>query len=62
MQQQPRSEGIVQAALDGQAEVLALLAHPRSFLDSMFGWGVAAQVARISPVPLLLLTIQAKLG
>ena len=62
MQHQPRNEDIVQAALDGQAEVLALLARPRSFLDSMFGCGVAAQVARISPVPLLLLTTQTKLG
>ena len=62
MQHEPRSEGIVQAALDVQAKVLVLLARPRSSLDSMFGWGVAAQLARISPVPLLLLTTQAKLG
>ena len=62
VQHQPRSEGIVQAALDVQAEVLVLLARPRSFLGSMFGWGVAAQVARASPVPLLLLTTQAQLA
>jgi len=66
VQHQPRSDGIVLAALDVQAEVLVLLAGPRSFLDSMFGWGMAAQVARISPVPmpvpLLLLTTLAKLA
>ena len=62
MQHQPRNEDIVQAALDGQAEVLVLLARPRSILDSMFGWDVAAQMAHISPVPLLLLTTQTKLG
>ena len=42
VQHQPRSKDILQAALDGQAEVLVLLARPRSFLDSMFEWGVAA--------------------
>ena len=62
MQHQPRSEGIVQAAFVIQAEVLVLLARPRSFLDSIFGWGVVAQMAHISPVPLLLLTTQTKLG
>ena len=61
VQHQPHSEGIVQAVLDVQAEVLVLLARPRSFLDSIFGWGVAAQMAHISPVPLLLLTTQTKL-
>ena len=59
---EPRSQGIVQAALDVQAEMLVLLARPRSFLSSMFGWGVAAQVARISLVPLLLLTTQSRLA
>ena len=62
VQHQPRSEGIVQTALDVPAEVLVLLARPRSILDSMFGWDVAAQMAHISPVPLLLLTTQTKLG
>ena len=62
VQHQPRSKDIVQTALDVPVEVLVLLARPRSILDSMFGWGVVGQMAHISPVPLLLLTTQTKLG
>jgi nucleotide-binding universal stress UspA family protein len=50
-----RSAGIVQAALDVQADVLVLLAHPRSVLGSVLGLGVVSEVARRCPVPLLVL-------
>ncbi|SNC67850.1 Universal stress protein family protein [Hymenobacter gelipurpurascens] len=52
---QPRSAGIVQAAQDVQAELLVMPVRPRTFLSSIFGCGVAAEVVRASPIPVLLL-------
>lgn len=52
---QPRSKGIVQAALDIQADMVVILARPRTLLSSIFNLGVSAEVVRISPVPVLLL-------
>jgi nucleotide-binding universal stress UspA family protein len=52
---QPVSRGIVQATLDVQADLLVLMARPRTLLASIFGWGMAAEVVRACPVPVLLL-------
>ena len=55
VQHQPRSAGIVQAALDLQADLVVLFARPRTFVASVFGCGVVAELAHTCPVPMLLL-------
>ena len=47
--------GIVQALEDTHADLLVLIARPRSFLGRLFHSSVTAQVLRLSPVPVLLL-------
>ncbi|TGE23887.1 universal stress protein [Hymenobacter aquaticus] len=47
--------GILQAVVDTQAEVLVLIARPRSFLGRLFHQSVTAQVLRHATVPVLLL-------
>ena len=55
VQHQPRSAGIVQAALDLQADLVVLFARPRTFVARVFGCGVVAELAHTCPVPMLLL-------
>ena len=47
--------GIIQALEDTHADLLVLIARPRSFLGHLFHRSVTAQVLRLSPVPVLLL-------
>jgi nucleotide-binding universal stress UspA family protein len=47
--------GICQAVADTQADLLVLVARPRSFLGRLFHRSVTAQVLRRSQVPVLLL-------
>ena len=47
--------GIIQALEDTHADLLVLIARPRSFMKSLFHRSVTAQVLRLSPVPVLLL-------
>ncbi|OGX85412.1 hypothetical protein BEN47_14955 [Hymenobacter lapidarius] len=46
--------GILQALADTQADLLVLIARPRSFLGQLFHHSVTAEVLRRSPVPVLL--------
>ncbi len=55
VQHQPFGAGIVQAALDVQADLLVLPVRPRTLVANVVGCGVAAQVSRTCPVPMLLL-------
>jgi nucleotide-binding universal stress UspA family protein len=48
--------GIIQALEDSHADLLVLIARPRSFLGRLFHSSVTAQVLRLSPVPVLLLS------
>ena len=47
-------EGILQALADTQADMVVLIARPRSFLGRRFHHSVTADVLRRSPVPVLL--------
>ena len=47
--------GVLQAIADTQADLLVLIARPRSFLGRIFHESVTAAVLRHSPVPVLLL-------
>ena len=47
-------EGILQAVADTQADLVVLIARPRSFLGRRFHHSVTADVLRRSPVPVLL--------
>ncbi|GAB3825981.1 universal stress protein [Hymenobacter jeollabukensis] len=47
--------GLVQAVGDTQAELLVLVARPRSFLDELFHRSATAEVLPRSPVPVLVL-------
>ena len=47
--------GIIEALEDTHADLLVLIARPRSFLGRLFHGSVTAQVLRLSPVPVLLL-------
>ena len=47
--------GIIQALEDTHADLLVLIARPRSFVGRLFHSSVTAQVLRLSPVPVLLL-------
>ena len=51
--------GILQAQADTQADLLVLIARPRSFLGRLFHHSVTADVLRRSPVPVLLVPAQA---
>ncbi|GAB2955217.1 hypothetical protein GCM10027048_21150 [Hymenobacter coalescens] len=55
VRQASRSAGIVQAAADIQADLLVLVARPRSLLRSLFPCRVTGEVMRLSSIPLLLL-------
>ena len=47
--------GVLQAIIDTQADMLVLIARPRSFLGRLFHESVTAEVLRHSMVPVLLL-------
>ena len=47
--------GILRAAAESRADLLVLIARPRSFLGRLFHHSVTAQVLRGCPVPVLLL-------
>jgi nucleotide-binding universal stress UspA family protein len=51
--------GVLQAIDDTQADLLILLARPRTFLERRFHRSVTAQVLRHSRVPVLLLPVEA---
>jgi nucleotide-binding universal stress UspA family protein len=51
--------GVLQAIDDTQADLLVLLARPRSFLGRLFHRSITAQVLRRSRVPVLLLPTEA---
>jgi nucleotide-binding universal stress UspA family protein len=51
--------GVLQAIADTQADLLMLLARPRSFLGKLFHRSVTAAVLRHCPVPVLLLPAEA---
>lgn len=51
--------GVLQAIDDTQADLLVLLARPRSFLERRFHRSVTAQVLRHSQVPVLLVPVEA---
>ena len=52
--------GIIQALEYAHADLLVLIARPRSFLGRLFHRSVTAQVLRLSPVPVLLLPATAE--
>lgn len=51
--------GILQAITDTQADLLILLARPRSFLGQLFHRSITAQVLRHAQVPVLLVPAEA---
>ena len=53
------ADGIRQALADTQADLLVLIARPRSFLGRLFHRSVTAQVLRHCPVPVLLVPVEA---
>ena len=53
------ADGILQALADTQADVVVLIARPRSFLGRRFHHSVTADVLRRSPVPVLLVPAEA---
>ena len=53
------ADGIMQALVDTQADLVVLIARPRSFLGCRFHHSVTAEVLRRSPVPVLLLPAEA---
>ena len=53
------ADGILQALADTQADLLVLIARPRSFLGRRFHHSVTAEVLRRSPVPVLLVPAEA---
>jgi len=53
------ADGIMQALADTQADVVVLIARPRSFLGRRFHHSVTAEVLRRSPVPVLLVPAEA---
>ncbi|OUJ72185.1 universal stress protein [Hymenobacter crusticola] len=50
--------GILRAAAAAQADVLLLIARPRSFLSALFHHSVTAEVTRHSTIPVLLLPVE----
>ncbi|MCC3159738.1 universal stress protein [Hymenobacter sp. 15J16-1T3B] len=60
LQHASRSAGLVQAAVDIQADWLVLVARPRSLLASLWPCHLATAVARRCPVPVLLLPAEAE--
>ena len=54
--------GILQAVADTEADLLVLIARPRSFLNRLFHESVTAQILRRSPVPVLLLPAEGPEG
>ncbi len=58
-QQLAPAAGILQAITDTQADLLVLVARPRSFLGGLFHRSVTAQVLRRTQVPVLLLPADA---
>jgi nucleotide-binding universal stress UspA family protein len=55
----PAAAGILQALDDLQADLLVLIARPRSFLGRLFHHSVVAQVLRHTQRPVLLLPVEA---
>ena len=53
------ADGIMQALADTQADLVVLIARPRSFLGRRFHHSVTAEVLRRSPVPVLLIPAEA---
>ena len=53
------ADGILQAQMDNQADLIALIIRPRSFLGRRFHHSVTADVLRSSPVPVLLVPADA---
>ena len=53
------ADGIMQALADTQADLVVLIARPRSFLGRRFHYSVTADVLRRSPVPVLLVPAEA---
>ena len=53
------ADGILQAQADTQADLVVLIARPRSFLGRLFHHSVTADVLRRSPVPVLLVPAEA---
>ena len=53
------ADGILQAITDTQADLVLLIARPRSFLGRRFHHSVTADVLRRSPVPVLLVPTEA---
>lgn len=53
------ADGIMQALADTQADLVVLVARPRSFLGRRFHHSVTAEVLRRSPVPVLLIPAEA---
>ena len=51
--------GVLQAVADTRADVVLLLARPRNFLGRLFHRSVTAAVLRHSPVPVLLVPVEA---
>ncbi|MDB5236441.1 MAG: hypothetical protein JWR44_3434 [Hymenobacter sp.] len=51
--------GVLQAIADTQADVVVLIARPRNFLGRLFHSSVTAEVLRHSPVPVLLVPVEA---
>ncbi|MBD2721074.1 universal stress protein [Hymenobacter armeniacus] len=54
----PPAEGILQACADTRADLVVLIARPRSFLGRLFHRSVTAQVISHSPKPVLLLPVE----
>lgn len=55
MVDQPPADGILQASFDTMADLVVLIARPRSFMGSLFHRSVTSQVIRRSRKPVLLL-------
>ena len=53
------ADGILKAITDTQADLVLLIARPRSFLGRRFHHSVTADVLRRSPVPVLLVPAEA---
>lgn len=55
----PSAPGVLQAVAETQADLLVLIARPRSFWSDLFHRSVTAAVLRHSAVPVLLLPVEA---
>lgn len=62
MQDPSCAAGILRAATATQADLLMLIARPRSFLNALFHHSITADVMRRSTIPLLLLPVEEESG